>query len=136
MEELTFEQAVYLRLYGIPEKAIELINNYLPKENEDFGKNFGQSSPHEFNDPIFYFGLIFEVLAKVFNIKLDIVTHLCGDAYIVNPKSKFKLQKINNIPDNLGQCYFITTNGYGKYTQRYKKKLNKGDSKWKWILKK
>lgn len=134
MEELTFEQVVYLRLYGIPEKAIKLINEYLPKENEDFGKNFGQSSPREINDPIFYFNLIFEVLAKVFNVKLDIVSHLCGDAYIVNPKSKFKLQKINGIPDNLIQYYFITNKGYGKYTQKYRKKLNKGDLKWTWIL--
>ena len=136
MVKLNDTQLTYLRIYGIPIKAINVINNYLPDDNEDFGKNFGSSSPVSQEQPIYYFDKIFKIMAEDFNIKLDIISHLCGDAYVVNPKTKFKLKKIKNTQENkfVYTNNFITEAGYGKYTEKYKSNRVKGDLKWTWIL--
>ena len=44
MEALTQEHITFLRIMGIPKEAAEIISNYFPKDNEDFGKNFVQSA--------------------------------------------------------------------------------------------
>ena len=51
MHVLTDNEITFLRLNGIPKESAEIVSDYFPKDNEDFGKNFGQSSPYDLKDP-------------------------------------------------------------------------------------
>ena len=129
MEALTQEHITFLRIMGIPKEAAEIISNYFPKDNEDFGKNFGQSSPHDLKDPRRFFSKIFEIMDKYFDIHLEFVSHGCGDSYIVNPDIEFQIVK-EGFDFNPKNHYLV--DGYGRYSKKY----NNGVKRWNSILKK
>lgn len=128
MKALTQEHITFLRMMGIPKESAEIISDYFPKDNEDFGKNFGQSS-YSLEDSKRFFSKIFEIMDKYFDIHLDFISHGCGDSYIVNPDIDF--QVIKDTEFNHKNNYLV--DGYGKYSKKY----NNGEIlRWNLILKK
>lgn len=130
MEALTQEHITFLRMMGIPKESAEIISDYFPKDNEDFGKNFGQSS-YSLVDPKRFFSKIFEIMNKYFDIHLDFISHGCGDSYIVNPDIDFQVIKDESGVFDYKNNYL--TGGYGKYGKNFG---YKGVKRWNLILKK
>lgn len=129
MKALTQEHIAFLRIMGIPKESAEIISDYFPKDNEDFGKNFGQSSPYDLEDPRRFFNKIFKILDIYLDIHLDFISHGCGDTYIVNPNIDFKI--IKDTEFNHKNNYLVS--GCGRYSKKY----NKGKiRRWNLILKK
>ena len=128
MNYLTEDQTTLLILYGVPREAAEIINEYFPKDDECFGKNFGRSS-YSLDDPERFFDKAFEIMDKYFDIHLDFISHGCGDSYIVNPDIEFEV--IEDQEFNHRNNYLVS--GYGKYGKQFR---YKGVKKWNLILKK
>jgi len=129
MIQLTEDQITLLILYGVPREAAEIVSEYFPKDDECFGKNFGQSSSYDSDDPRRFFDKAFEIMDKYFDIHLDFISHGCGDCYIVNPDIEFEVIKDQEF--NYKNNYL--TGGYGKYGKQFR---YKGVKRWNLILKK
>lgn len=133
MVKFTDEQLALLHLCGIPKDTLEIINDYLPDEDDPFGKNFGSSSPYKSTDPKRYFKKAFDISAKKLNIKLDIATHAAGDCYVVNPDVDFKLKYwLEDV--NFKNFYLVPDCSNGRYVDELKVKTKDWMKKWNWIL--